>query len=36
LGLGRLNIPSRSARRSLGEVGKDALIIGWRFSFSAG
>src|SRR6516162_10849023 len=26
--LGRLNIPSRPARRSLGEVGRDALIIG--------
>jgi len=30
--LGRLNIPSRPARRSLGEVGRDALMIGRRFS----
>ena len=31
-GLGTLNIASRPARQSLGEVGRDALIIGRRFS----
>ena len=30
--LGTLNIPSRPARRSLGEVGRAGLIIGRRFS----
>jgi hypothetical protein len=29
--LDRLNIPSQPARRSLGEVGREALIIGRRF-----
>src|SRR5262249_21182967 len=29
-GLGTLNVASRPARRSLGEVGRDALIIGLR------
>jgi len=34
--LGTLNVPCRPARRSLGEVGRDGLIIGRHFSFSAG